>query len=92
MLNIEKAFNLRHTNLSRKDDYPPPRELEEPIPTGHMKGWKIDKEKWNRMLDEYYEMNNWNEETSYPTRRLLEELDLKQVADDLERVGKLGGE
>jgi len=91
MLNVEKAFNLLHTNLSRKDDYPPPRDMEEPIPTGSIKDWKLDKEKWDNMLDEYYELNNWDKETSFPTRRCLEELDLKQVADELKKAGKLGG-
>ena len=35
-------------------------------------------------------MNNWNKKTSFPTRKCLEDLDLKQVADDLEKIGKLG--
>jgi aldehyde:ferredoxin oxidoreductase len=92
MLNVEKAFNLMHTNLGRKDDYPPRRCLEEPIPSGSAKGFKIEKEKWDALLDEYYEMNHWDKKTSFPTRRCLEELDLKQIADDLERVGRLGND
>ncbi|MBA7671486.1 hypothetical protein ES703_79644 [subsurface metagenome] len=91
MLNVEKAFNLLNTNFGRKDDYPTPRDLEEPIPTGSMKGWKLERKDWDKLLDDYYEMNNWDKETSFPTRRCLEELDLKQIADDLEKVGKLGG-
>ena len=91
MLNVEKAFNLLHTNLGRKDDYPPPRSMEEPIPTGSMKGWKLERKDWDKLLDDYYEMNHWDKGTSFPTRRCLEELDLKQIADDLEKAGKLGG-
>ena len=74
MLNVEKAFNLLYTNFSRKDDYPPPRDLEEPIPTGSMKGWKLEREKWDTPLDDYYEMNNWDKKTSFPTKKCLEEL------------------
>src|SRR4030042_1394060 len=37
-LNLEKAFNLRHTNFDRKDDMPTPRDLNEPIPTGDLAG------------------------------------------------------
>ena len=59
-LNLEKAFNLRFTSFDRKDDMPTPRELAEPIPTGHLAGWKIDKEKYNGMLDEYYEIHDWD--------------------------------
>jgi aldehyde:ferredoxin oxidoreductase len=90
MLNVEKAFNLLNTNLDRKDDYPPPRCLEEPIPTGPMKGWKLEKKDWDKLLDEYYEVNNWDKKTSFPTRRCLEGLELKQIVDDLEKAGKLG--
>jgi aldehyde:ferredoxin oxidoreductase len=89
-LNIEKALNLRFTNFARKDDFPPQREMEEPISTGSRKGFKIDKEKYNQMLDEYYQMHRWNEETSYPTRDAYQKYGLDYVARDMERIGKLG--
>jgi aldehyde:ferredoxin oxidoreductase len=90
MLNVEKAFNLLRTDLDRKDDYPPARCMEEPIPTGKNAGWKIEKKAWDNLLDEYYEMNNWDKKTSFPTRKCLEDLGLKSIADDLEKIGKLG--
>ena len=43
------------------------------------------------MLDEYYEIHGWDKKTSFPTRKCLENLNLKKVADDLEEAGKLGG-
>jgi len=89
-LNMEKAFNLLRTEFDRRFDYPTPRDLNEPIPTGNIAGWKIEKKKWDDLLDEYYEMHNWDKQTSYPTRKCLEELDLKKIADELEKVGKLG--
>jgi aldehyde:ferredoxin oxidoreductase len=88
-LNLEKAFNLLRTDFDRKDDYPPPREMNEPIPSGNVAGWKIDEEKYDSLLDEYYELHNWDKETSFPTRKCLEDLDLHYVAEDLEKVGKL---
>lgn len=72
-LNLEKAFNLRHTNFDRRDDLPTPRDLTEPIPSGNLAGWKIDPAKYNRMLDEYYDLRGWDRETSYPTRKTLED-------------------
>lgn len=90
MLNIEKAFNILHAGFSRKDDYPPPRCLEEPILRGSAAGFKIEKEKWDNLLDEYYEMHNWDKETGFPTRECLEELNLKEIADALQKAGKLG--
>jgi len=88
-VNLEKAFNLRHTDFDRKDDLPTPRDLNEPIPGGSQKGWKMDPDRYNEMLDKYYELHGWDKETSYPTRKALEDLDLTYVADDLEKIGKL---
>ena len=88
-LNIEKAFNLLHTDFDRKDDYPTPRDMNEPIPTGSVAGWKMERKAYDTLLDEYYELHNWDKETSFPTRKCLEDLDLKYIADDLKKVGKL---
>ena len=89
-LNLEKAFNLRHTAFDRKDDMPTPRDLNEPIPTGRFTGWRIDEGKWNQMLDEYYDLHGWDRETSFPKRATLVELGLEKVAEDLEALYKLG--
>jgi hypothetical protein len=35
-------------------------------------------------------MNYWDKKTSFPTRKCLEDLNLKKVADDLEKIGKIG--
>jgi aldehyde:ferredoxin oxidoreductase len=88
-LNLEKAFNLRFTQFDRKDDMPTPRDLAEPIPSGRLAGWKIDREKYNQMLDEYYDLHGWDRETSYPRRKTLVDLGLENVAEDLARIGKL---
>ena len=64
--------------------------MNEPIPEGSVAGWKIEREEWDALLDEYYDAHGWDKKTSYPTRKCLEELDLKHVADDLEKAGKLG--
>jgi aldehyde:ferredoxin oxidoreductase len=90
ILNVEKAFNLLHTDFDRKDDYPPPRVLTEPIPSGKFAGFHPTREAWDGLLDTYYEMNQWDKETGFPTRKCLEQLGLTRVAEDLEKVGKLG--
>ena len=64
--------------------------MNEPVPDGKIAGWKLERKDWDTLLDEYYESHHWDKETSFPTRKCLEELDLKNVADDLEKVGKLG--
>jgi aldehyde:ferredoxin oxidoreductase len=90
MLNLEKAFNLRFTNFDRKDDMPVPRDISEPIPSGNLAGWKLDINKYNEMLDEYYDLHGWDRKTSFPTRKTLVDLGLEGVANDLEKIGKLG--
>ncbi|MDP1990705.1 MAG: aldehyde ferredoxin oxidoreductase family protein [Syntrophales bacterium] len=89
-LNLEKAFNLRFTAFDRKDDLPTPRDLAEAIPTGPAAGWKFDLKKYNGMLDEYYDLHGWDRKTSFPTRATLVGLGLESVADNLEKIGKLG--
>ncbi len=89
-LNLEKAFNLRFTSFDRKDDMPTPRDLNEPIPSGECAGWKMDEGRYAKLLDDYYELHGWDKKTSFPTRETLVDLDLAEVADDLEKIGKLG--
>ena len=89
--NIGKAFNILHAGFTRKDDYPPKRLLEEPVRSGPFKGARLSQEEWDKMLDEYYELHNWNKETSWCTRKGLENLGLNDVASLLKTAGKLLG-
>jgi len=41
------------------------------------------------MLSHYYEIHGWDRETGLLTREILAALDLADVADDLEREGKI---
>lgn len=88
-INLEKAFNTLHAGLSRKDDYPPRRYLEEPIKSGPFAGTKCDREQWDLMLDKYYELHGWNKETGWQTSKGLTELGLEEVAQKLKKAGKL---
>jgi aldehyde:ferredoxin oxidoreductase len=49
----------------------------------------MDEGKYNKMLDDYYDLHGWDRETSYPKRQTLLDLGLEYVADDLEKIGKL---
>jgi aldehyde:ferredoxin oxidoreductase len=87
--NVEKAFNVLHAGFSRGDDQPPSRFMEEPVRSGPMRGEKLTKEGWDKMLDEYYELHGWDKATGWQSRKCLEGLGLKSVADDLEKAGRL---
>jgi len=87
--NIEKAFNTLHSGFDRDDDYPPERFMTEPVPSGPSKGAILQRDDWDKMLDEYYELHSWSKKNGWQTRKCLEELDLKEVADDLAKEGRL---
>ncbi len=70
---IERLFNLRE-GFSKKDDTLPQRYFREPTPTGlpMVKGKKINREKFDKMLDEYYELHKWDKNGKPPRKRLKE--------------------
>jgi len=85
IFNLERAFNVRE-GFSRKDDTLPIRLLTEPLKEGPAKGHSV---KLEPMLDEYYKARGWDVKTGIPTKEKLEELGLKDVAEELEKLGKL---
>ena len=84
--NLERAFNILHVGFGREDDYLPERFFEEPIKSGPYKGEKLDRKKFDEMLDENYRMHGWDER-GIPTRETLNNLGLEYVAKDLELAG-----
>ena len=87
--NLEKAFNTLHAKFDRKDDYPPERFMKEPVKSGPYKGFRCEKEKFDRMLDEFYQLLGWDKETGLQTQRSLKELKMEKVAAKLESAGML---
>lgn len=85
---LERAFIVRE-GISKKDDVLVGRFMDEPVHGGPNEGVAYDRNKWNKMLEEYYELVGWDKETGVPTREKLEELGLKDVAEELHRLGKL---
>ncbi len=85
--NMGKVLNILYAGFGRKDDYPPERLMEEPIKTGPYKGERLEKQKWEKMLDEYYELHGWDT-NGWPTARTLRQLELKEMERDLNKVRK----
>jgi aldehyde:ferredoxin oxidoreductase len=73
--NVEKLFNLRE-GLGREADYPPARFFEEEMPDGPAKGAKLNREEYDRLLDDYYEARGWDKTTGEPTPGKLGSLGL----------------
>jgi len=60
--NIERLFNLRE-GLTRKDDWLVDRYYDEPTKLGipGVRNRTIDRDKFKKMIDEYYEYHGWDE-------------------------------
>jgi len=80
---LERAFEIRE-GLTRDDDKLPKR-FYEPMPDGKYRGEKADPEKMEKMKTEFYKLRGWDPKTGIPTRKLLEQLGLKDIADDMEK-------
>lgn len=91
---LERAFNARQ-GIRRIDDYPPPFYWELKYGQRHpridYKAIPIDVKTYDKLLDEYYEWRGCDLETGIPTRQKLEQLGLRDVADDLAKRGILLG-
>ena len=71
IVTLEKYFNQIHTDFGREDDYPPERLMTESVKTGPLKGERLQRHKWSKMLDEYYELHKWDKGTGrIPEERL----------------------
>ncbi len=74
---LERMFNYREAGFDRKDDCLPERYFAEAVPGGLpiVKGTRMDKKKWEKMLDEYYELHGWDM-NGMPTKGALKTLGL----------------
>jgi aldehyde:ferredoxin oxidoreductase len=95
--NLRRAVNIKFENRTREMDRYHESfydvEWDDPQDSGGEKRlvvWKayVDKEKFEALKDRYYDIAGWDVKTGWPTRKKLEELDLKDVADELEAAAK----
>ncbi len=87
-LNLEKAYNVRE-GFTREDESVSEFWFKEPIPDGLHKGKVLDRGKFEKMKDEYYEIRGWDPKTSWPKKETYERLGLNDVADSLQKLRKL---
>ncbi|MFW9956610.1 MAG: aldehyde ferredoxin oxidoreductase family protein [Candidatus Odinarchaeota archaeon] len=85
---LEKAFNVTR-GATRAHDNLPWRLMNEGASSGPLKGATNSQEELDGMLDRYYELHEWDKESSWPKRSTLEKLGLKDVAEYLGELGKL---
>jgi aldehyde:ferredoxin oxidoreductase len=83
-----KAYYVRD-GQGRKDDSVSERFYREQVPDGPQAGAILDRKVIESVLDEYYEVRGWDKKSGRPTRQKLTELGLADIADDLQKHGKL---
>ncbi|MFX0170830.1 MAG: aldehyde ferredoxin oxidoreductase family protein [Candidatus Hodarchaeota archaeon] len=77
IITVERMFNNRE-GFSRKDDNLPNRFFKEPTPDGLpiVKGKKIDKNKFEKLIDEYYALHGWDN-NGIPTESTIRKLEVE---------------
>ncbi len=84
VFNLVRAFWIREYNgkWSSEVDVPPKRWFVESLSEGPLKGAKLDRAKYDAMLQAYYARRGWDER-GVPKREKLNQLGLSEVADQL---------
>ena len=72
-------FNLRE-GFGRKDDYPPQRYFDEPLPSRLpiVRGKRLNRRKYEKLLDAYYRLHGWDK-NGKPKPETLRKLSLKET-------------
>lgn len=86
VVTIERAHWNREGS-ARQDDTHIDRYFQRPVEEGPWKGTVIDRKMWKWAQSEYYRLHNWND-NGFVTPEKLEELDLKELIEDIEASRK----
>jgi len=76
-MNLSRLFN-RLCGFSLDDDRLPDRFFREKMPRGGSEGSVLDKSRFKKMLEEYYEERGWGD-TGFPGPEKLQELDMNDL-------------
>jgi aldehyde:ferredoxin oxidoreductase len=101
--NLDRAIYIlqgRHRDMEVLSGYVYKAKNESPYPAPMLKDGKwvydmgigrvMDKDKYEEWKTKYFTLEGWDPATGWPKRNTLEELGLNNVADELEKLGKLG--
>ena len=90
ILTLIRAYWIREygNRWNRDLDVPPPRWFNEPLTEGNQKGSKLDLDKYQTMLSNYYAIKGWDE-NGVPKKSTLKKLGLQNEAIQLEKYVKM---
>ncbi|UCH58015.1 MAG: aldehyde ferredoxin oxidoreductase family protein [Candidatus Bathyarchaeota archaeon] len=85
-----RAFWVREFGgkWDRHMDYPPKKWFDEPLTKGALKGKHLDMEKYDGLLQVYYERRGWDDR-GIPTKATMKKRKLEKEAAELEKYVKL---
>ncbi len=78
--NLLRSIDVRNFGRNRKIDESTLNSFEYP---GKDDGIILDREKFLKLLDKYYELSGWDIRTGYPSKSKLYELGLEDVAEEI---------
>jgi len=81
---LERAYEVRE-GMTREDDTLPEKEFNNPVSRGWFKGMILERNKFEKMKDEYYAIRGWDVKTGIPTEETLKKFGLDDVAKDLKK-------
>jgi len=103
VFNLQRAILAREGHHGRENDTLPEYEYASPLKTSFnnpdclvpgkdgepmsRKGEVVDREEFERMKGEYYQLRGWDVASGLQTRRSLQELDLEDIAGELAQRG-----
>jgi len=82
--NVEKAFKVREGLGKKGEDMGPSRWMTETVSWKGQEFSPISRERLDALLSEYYDERGWDPDSGWPTNRKLQELDLGDIARDLQ--------
>ena len=106
VLNLQRAILIREGHKGREDDILPESEFTVPLEpefynfecfvpakgdeTVSKKGVVFDRNQFEKMKDEYYTIRGWDVSTGLQKKQRLEDIDLKNIAEEMDEKGLLG--
>ena len=103
IFNLQRSILLREGWKAKENDYPPEYNFTEPVhmsainprmivpgPTEEpvsFKGNIVDREKYEQMREEFYELRGWDSETGLQKTEKLDSLGMSDVAEELKKKG-----
>ena len=85
---LERAYNARE-GLTREHDTLPRRLFEDPVRSGPNKEQVVMRKELESMKSDFYQSMGWEVKTGLPSAERLRSLELEEVAEDLQKAGKL---